>query len=332
MLQSEFRIAGKSILSAFLSVFFTIQFVLPVPSSAETTEGSESKPASESSADDFKRFEVVFEPRAYYTDLDFIIALTETPIPQLGEKTEAEIYTTLLSRSALLPRFLVLEASVNPMPCLGVYLKRNEPHFYENARISGSFNWIQALTAGFEEPYAFSILAGNVANFYVAGSQESKGLGYSGYLYSVGNYQIRDNSLIHDRWQELEWKLKGDRESTIKKLSWSFRIGAKLHDNPYITDTLYLSFRRSRTDYRQKKSSVFNNSGFEYTVDINRKTLTPLRHYFSVDKKWPFENKRAAFSLATGFIWESAGKYTGPLAATGEGTNVQFILRPNIEF
>lgn len=329
MPQSEFRSAGTNILFAVLFVFFALHGILPVTALSETPEHAENKPAS---ADDFKRIEVIFEPRAYYTDLDFIIALTKTPIPQLGEKTESEIYTTLLSRSALLPQFLVLEASVNPMPYLGVYLKRNEPDFYEKARISGSFNWIQALTAGFEEPYALSILAGNVANFNVAGSQESKGLGYSGYLYSAGNYHIRDNTLIHDRWQEFEWKLKGDRESAVKKLSWSFRIGAKLHDNPYITDTLYLSFRRSRVDYKQETSYLLNNSGFEYTVDINRKTLTPLRHYFSVDKKWPFENKHAAFALATGFIWESAGKYTGPLAATGQGTNVQFILRPNIEF
>ncbi len=60
------------------------------------------------------------------------------------------------------------------------------------------------------------------------------------------------------------------------------------------------------------------------------KNLKPIRHYFYVDKKWPFENKQMAFSLALGFVWESAHKYTGELASPG--SNFQLILRPNIEF
>jgi hypothetical protein len=74
-----------------------------------------------------------------------------------------------------------------------------------------------------------------------------------------------------------------------------------------------------------------NNSGFEYTYDMDRKNLRPIRHYFYVDKKWPIENKQMALSLAVGFVWESADKYTGALAA-GRGNNFQFIIRPNIEF
>lgn len=57
----------------------------------------------------YNRIKLVFEPDAYYTDLDLIISLTKAPIPQLGEMTESEIYRTLLSRAALLPQFLVLE-------------------------------------------------------------------------------------------------------------------------------------------------------------------------------------------------------------------------------
>lgn len=299
---------------------------------AETTDGG--SPGKETPAlpeEEFKRFKLVFEPDAYYTDLDVIIALTKARIPHIGEKNESEIYRTLLSRAAVLPQYVVLEGSVNPMPCLGVYLKKNEPRLYENAQISGSFNWIQALTAGFEEPYALSLLAGNVVGFDDPKSTESKGNGYSGYLFSAGNYHIRNNTLIHDRWQEIEWKMKGDRKSPIKKLSWSFRVGTKLHANPFITDIVYLSFRRSRLDYKPRESSILNNSGFEYTIDMDRNTFTPMRHYFYVDKKWPIEKKQIAFALAAGFVWESAGKYTGPLAA-GQGTNFQFLLRPNIEF
>jgi hypothetical protein len=124
--------------------------------------------------------------------------------------------------------------------------------------------------------------------------------------------------------------MKGDRKSPIKKLSWSFRIGTKHHGNPDITDIIYVSFRRSRVDYKFEGDSFFNNSGFEYSLDMQQRTLSAIRHYFFVDKKWPIENKQIALSLAVGFVWESAKKYTGALA-TGKD-DFQVILRPNIEF
>ena len=246
--------------------------------------------------------------------------------------TESGIYYTLLSRAAILPQFLVLEASVNPMPYLGTYIKEHNPDFYDNAQISGSFNWVKAVTAGFEEPWALSLLAGNVANFHVPGSNDTKGLGYSGYLFSFGNYHIKDNTLVKDNWQEYEWKMKGDRKSPVKKLSWSFRVGAKLHGNPDITDIIYFSLRRSRIDYRPEGYSLLNNSGFEYTYDMNRRTFNAIRHYFFVDKKWPFQQSQMAFSLAIGFVWESVKKYTGVLAAGRDKNDFQFLLRPNVEF
>jgi hypothetical protein len=278
----------------------------------------------------YNRIKLVFEPDAYYTDLDLIISLTKAPIPQLGELTEVEIYRTLLSRAALLPPFLVLEASVNPMPYLGTYVKEHNRDLYDRAQVSDNFNWIKALTAGFEEPWAASLLAGNVANFYVPDSADIKGIGYSGYLVSTGNYHIKDNELIKDNWWEFEWKMKGDRKSPIKKLSWSFRIGTKQHGNPDITDIIYVSFRRSRVDYKIEGGSFFKNSGFEYSFDMQQRTLSAMRHYFFVDKKWPIENRQIALALAVGFVWESAKKYTGTLA-TGRD-DFQVILRPNIEF
>ncbi len=301
----------------------------PLMASAETTTtaAAEQPPPP---AEEFKRFEVVFEPDAYYTDLEFIVSLTKNPIPHVGEKTEFEIYRTLLSRAAVLPRYLVFEGSVNPMPYLGVYLKRDHPEFYKDAQISGSFNWIKALTAGFEEPYAVSLFAGNVIGFDVPESREIKGNGYSGYLFSAGNYHIKDNTLIHDRWQEYEWKMKGDRKSPTQTLSWSFRVGAKFHGNPDIKDIVYLSLRRSRLDFKPEGSSLLNNSGFEYTYDMSSRDARPIRHYFYVDKKWPIENRKMAYALATGFVWESAHKYSGELAT--RGNSLQFILRPNIEF
>ncbi len=321
--------------NAAVLFFLLVQFFLlaAAPLRAPGEEQSADQPQTASTpSDDYKRFQLVFEPRSDYTDVDLIIALTKTPIPQLGEKSESEIYTTLLSRAAILPQFLVMEASVNPTPYLGTYIREHNPDLYERAQISGSFNWIKALTAGFEEPWALSLLAGNVANFEIPGSKEIKGLGYSGYLFSAGNYHIKDNVLIKDYWQEYEWKMKGDRKSPRIQLSWSFRIGAKLHGNPNITDIYYISFRRSRIDYHPEGYSLFNNSGFEYTYDMDRRTFNAIRHYFFVDRKWPYQNSRMAFSLAIGFVWESAKKYTGALAAGRDKNDFQFLLRPNIEF
>ncbi len=318
---------------ASLLLFILVSTALsPRLALAEEPAGSPAEQqASASSPNEYRLFKIVFEPDAYYTDVDLIIALTKAPIPSLGEMSEQEIYGTLLTRAAVLPQFLVLEASVNPLPWFGTYLKKNERDFYDRAQVSGSFNWVKAVTTGFEEPYAFSVLAGNVANFYLPGSADTKGLGYSGYLFSTGNYYIKDNELVPDTWREFEWKMKGDRKSPVKKLSWSFRIGAKLHSNPNITETIYLTVRRSKIDYKPEGSSLFNNSGFEYTYDMDRRTFSAIRHYFFVDKKWPLTDRRMALSLALGFVWESARKYTGELA-TGRGNDLQVLLRPNIEF
>ncbi len=312
-------------------IAFILLALLPAVCLAQTAGGGEEQSSLPAAAPEQQRFELSFEPDAYYTNAAVTVALTSAPIPHVGEKTEKEIYATLLSR-AYAPRFLVLEASVNPLPYAGTYLRERHGNFYHDAEIAGNFNWVKAVTAGFEEPYAVSVFLGNVVNFDVPGERATAGKGYSGLLYSTGTYHIKDNTLIRDDWEELEWKVKGDRKTTERKLGWSFRIGAKLHENPYITDIVYLSFRRSRLDYRPDRNSIFNNSGFEYTYDMDRKSLNAIRHYFTIDKKWLLAGGRTAFTMVFGAIWESNKKYTGPLSAGRETSDLQFILRPNIEF
>jgi hypothetical protein len=329
--KSSFFRTKNSSTSSLLFFLLLMNLSLPVFGGPTDNISTEKPQNVATQAETFKRFELVFEPDAYYTDLDLIIGLTKAPIPQLGELTESEIYGTLLSRAALLPQFIVLEASVNPMPYLGTFIREHNNHFYEDAQISGSFNWVKAVTAGFDEPYAVSLLAGNVANFYIPGSSDTKGLGYSGYLFSMGNYHIKDNLLVQDQWREYEWKIKGDRKSPVKKLSWSFRVGAKFHGNPNITDVIYFSIRRSRVDYQPEESSLFTNIGFEYTYEMDHRHFDAIRHYFFVEKKWPVKNRQMAYSLAVGFLWESEKMYTGVLS-TSQENNFQFILRPNIEF
>jgi hypothetical protein len=176
------------------------------------------------------------------------------------------------------------------------------------------------------------VFVGDVVDFNLPGQRNAKRKGYIGYLVSAGNYHIKSNTLVQDDWREAEAKIKGDKKTDERKLSWSFRAGAKFHGNPYIADIVYLAFRRSRTDYHPSTSSLFNNSGFEYTLDLSSRTLQAMRHYLTVDKKWPVPGRGIAFSFAIGLIWESSKKYTGPLAVGTNGSEWQLILRPNIEF
>ena len=279
-----------------------------------------------------KRISVEFELDAYYSNIGLYIPLTEEPIPNVGEKDELEIYKDFLLSPGI-PRFAVLEASVNPMPCLGVFIKRNEPDFYEDAKISENFNLIQALTAGFEEPYAFSLFLGDVVSFTKSDQPcLTANKGYVGYLLSAGNYHIKDNETISDDWYELEWKVKGDRDNPKQSLHWSFRIGGKFHSNSEIADVIYISLRRSRVDFEYSAFSIFQNTGFEYTYQTDSRTLSSVQHTFFVSKKWPWKKFKAAFALDLGFISESSRKYSGSLREDEDGDEFTVILRPNIEF
>ncbi|MDP2167610.1 MAG: hypothetical protein Q8J64_04680 [Thermodesulfovibrionales bacterium] len=288
--------------------------------------------ASHEKEPDKKRVEYELELDPYYTSFGVYVSLTNAPIPDVGEKNELEIYKDLLF-SSYLPRYFVVEASVNPLPNLGVIIKRSYRDFYERSEVSGSFNPIQAVTAGFEEPYAFSLFFGSVVNYRKAGEGRKAGnKGYMGYLISTGNYHIKNNETIRDDWYEFEWKVKGDRVLPAGSMRWSFRVGAKVHENPEISDVLYVSLRRSRVDYQASAYSIMKNSGFEYTYDMDSGDFGAVRHLFLVDKKWPLKRLKTAFSVVVGFVWDADRKYKGSLNEKDRGDNFQVIVRPNIEF
>ena len=291
-------------------------------------------PIDELSDEDEKTSPVEFELEldAYYSAFDLFISLTNTPIPEAGDKPEHAIYRDLLLNS-LHPRFVVLEVSVNPMPLAGVFTRENLTDFYDDMQMSPDFNLVQAVTAGFEEPYAFSLFLGNVVKFKKPGQDDVVGnRGWVGYLLSHGDYHIKDNQLIYDKWYEFEWKIKGDRVFPSSKLSWSFRVGTKYHDNPDIRDVIYISLRRSRLEFNKRALSLMDNSAFEYTYDMDSRNLSSVQHKFFVEKKFPNRKLKTSASLALGFIWDSGKKYSGALAHTNGGENYQIIIRPNIEF
>jgi hypothetical protein len=287
------------------------------------------------------RVELDYELNPYYSSASVFLSLTDEPIPHLGEKGELEMYLALLPRALdprqFIPRFIVLEASVNPLPCFGLVVRDRWPGLYADAQATDNLNWVKALTAGFEEPFALSILGGNLVNFDVAGRTDVKGKGYAGLLVSYGTHHIRNNQLYRDDWIEIESKVKGDRRSPVKKLTWSFRVGAKFHGNPYIADIAYVGLRRGRLDYVDDPDVLFSNWGFEYRFDlvvdrIAADGLRQARHVLLVDKKFLIPKVKLALTLKGGFIYTLADAYRGPLARTGPQEDFQFVLRPNLEF
>ncbi len=160
-----------------------------------------------------KGYRLEYELDPYYTNAGIIINLTDKPVPDVGEKPEFEIYKDLLF-SSYVPRYLIVEAAVFPMPVAGVAVKSNASGVYRGARISDNFNLVKAVTAGFEEPYALSFFMGDVVSFTSPGEKHRSGnFGYMGYLVSIGNYHIKDNELVKDTSVEIEWKIRATGNS-----------------------------------------------------------------------------------------------------------------------
>lgn len=277
--------------------------------------------------------EVVYELAPYYSSIGVYVPLTAQPVQKLGAATELQIYRTLLL-DAFLPRFMLLEASIYPMPLAGVYLKKNHRGIYDSADFGNGFNLIDSVTAGFEEPYALSAFFGNVVDY--AAPEATRGeinRGHVGYLLSAGNYHIKANELIADDWFELEYKLKSDRHYRDHRLSMSYRIGIKLHHNPDITDVVYLGLRRNHLDYDAPTRwlPLLENSNIAYRVSADTRDFVLVDQELTVGKKWPLKRYGAALALDVGLVWYSQRKYSGALADTGRD-HLTVILRPTIEF
>ena len=203
----------------------------PTAASAEPPAAAPASGQEQAAGAETRHMEVTWDKDPYYSDVDLNIPLTDTPIPTIRSDSEAVIYRDLIEGS-LVPRYMLLEGSIYPMPILGTYIKSHSPWLYQQGEINHTgVNLIESATAGFQEPWAMSAFFGNIANLQRPGEdQKTNNLGYTGYLISVGAQHIKDNVLIQDKWYEAEWKVKGDLNDKDEKLSWSFRIGGKLEE------------------------------------------------------------------------------------------------------
>lgn len=266
----------------------------------------------------------------YYTNIAYFKTLDDSPIPELGKRSEAQVYRDLFFRSYF-PRFILVEASINPLPLLGVYLKSETASgLYDDMTVTQDLNLVEVATAGFEEPYAISLFLGNMVKYDADDGSKTKGKGFMGYLASYGHLHIRDNQLIDDRWTELEWKLKGDQILSDLQLSWSFRAGFKIHDNPYITDEFYVAIKRERVQEGGDVFSWVQNGGIEFKYRVDQGTGRTIGQQLIIDKKIPIKSKGWILSLGMGLIRDTPEKYSGPLLI--DKSTTLFVLRPSLSF
>lgn len=308
-----------------LSIFLFLLLFSPIP--LLSAENKPEQPLGTGRAE----IEVTPELDAYYSNIGLHIPLTAKAIPDIGESDEIAVYHKLFLNS-LTPRFLLLEASLFPMPILGTYLKANNRSFYDSAGFGDDLNLISSVTAGFQEPYSFSLFFGDVVTFVKPGEKRNgSNKGYMGYLFTFADQHIKNNVLVNDKSLEIEWKMKGEKNFSDEKLSWSFRLGSKLHENPEIADVAYLGLRRSNLDFNSSALSWLKNSSFDFRWDFGLNNGTILRQEYILGKKLPLKDYKFALKIDFGMIWQNYRYYSGSLR-NQEGDSFTLVFRPNLQF
>jgi hypothetical protein len=283
--------------------------------------------------DDAGKHEFSFDLDQYYSNVEYTFSLTDKPIPKEPYANEQSLYYYLI-RNIYMPRFVVLEASIYPLPLAGVYINKHTD-WQEESQISKNINVVKSITAGFPEPWAFSFFFGNVVDF-TKENNEDAGKGYSGLLFSYGNKHIVDNIMVDDNWFETELKLKGSDVRKKRNISWSYAIGYKKHNNPDIKDALYISIKRNRIDYViEGGNPILNiftkNSEQEVRIDFDPQMLNKgriTRYLFLFGKKLVV-SENIAFSLSVGALKTNASGYSGNLKQRVD-EHWSLIFRPNV--
>lgn len=315
-------------------IFFTMIFITAAYLSREYSYAWEKT----IQIDDKGRHEASIELDPYYSNIGYVYSLTDAPIPKEPYTREIYVYLYLL-KNIYLPRYILLEASLYPLPIAGVYIKKNRTNFYEDSQLTRNFNAVKAITAGFPEPWAFSFFLGNVVDFVIEDEEKREivGKGYSGLLMSYGNRHIVDNIMVDDKWFETEIKLKGQDIREKRDLSWSYAVGYKGHDNREIKDALYLSIKRNRIDYMDYDVNpvikfLAYNSEVEVRFDFDLKEVAQgkiVRYFFLFGKKFVLGEGGVTLAFGIGMLKTVASGYTGKLEQQID-EHWQLILRPNV--
>ncbi|MBI4809096.1 MAG: hypothetical protein HY799_09145 [Nitrosomonadales bacterium] len=299
--------------------------------SAEVAHPEEKK-VEEAHAAEVSKSELVLELDPYYTSLGYNIPLTDKPIPSIISDSEAVIYRDLIEGS-LIPRYMVLEASVYPVAYTSSYIKAHSPNLYRQGEIGHSgINLFESATAGFQEPWAVSAFFGNVAKLTrPKETRPGNNYGYTGYLFSAGNRHIKNNALVADDWFEFEWKIKGKIDYPDKKLSWSFRVGARSNHNRDVNDVTYISLHRSNLNLRYSFLEWLENANYDLRAHFLQNGGQMVRLELIAGKKVPVAGWNYTPTLDIGFVWSSPNEYSGALR-DNRGNTTTLVFRPSLEF
>ncbi|SFV74685.1 hypothetical protein MNB_SM-3-576 [hydrothermal vent metagenome] len=263
----------------------------------------------------------------YYSNISAYIYLDSAKkIEDASFKGEREIYKDLISKT-FDPNIFLVEAAIHPLPIFGVYMKSKQKATYKKIEP------IKAVTAGFEEPYSLSFFFGRMISFQKANEELStKNRAFIGYLFSIGDYTIKNNSMYQNKWVRTEFKLKGTRKQKVQSLDWSFRIGTQINQSSDFANTFYFGVKRSRIDYKKTIYSFIYNSAYEALFEFNY-DFALVKSEVVFEKEFPidFFIGKFAFSLGVGYIYDSFNELQGNLKDIYQAEH-RFIIRPNIRF
>jgi hypothetical protein len=314
-----------------LVCFFALLCAYSLITQAEEIPAEKIQPEEVHSAA-VNKSDLAFEADPYYTNIGYNIPLTNEPVPTITSDSEAVIYRDLI-KGSLVPRYMVLEASVYPLPWTGTYIKSHSPDLYRRGEIGHTgINLFESATVGFQEPWAVSAFFGNVAKLKRPHeSRHGNNYGYTGYLFSAGNKHIKDNTLIDDNWYEVEWKIKGKINYPDERLSWSFRIGGRFNRNKDVNDVTYISLHRSNLDFRFSFLEWLENTNYDLRMHFLQHGAQMVRLELIAAKKIPNQNWGFTPTLGIGFVWSSPDEYSGALKDV-RGSTTTLMFRPSIEF
>ena len=147
---NPFRILFKQpMILKLIGCFFILYLIIPQFAHSKTWTWG---------LDSLENHEMELQLDPYYSALDYIASLSDKPILKFDNRDEWGLYSHMFWH-ALEPRFMLIEASINPMPLTGSLVRSQSPGYYKNNE-----SWLAPISTGFPEPWAMSLFFGNIGN------------------------------------------------------------------------------------------------------------------------------------------------------------------------